>query len=237
MTLCTAIATRVHVQWAASFKPEPELVQREELGLTCSAIHETKDAPLRNNRPVNLVEAMGSAHLVFVVTDSRTATWADSARAVYAEAGSNPPIHVFLADGPAQARATCIGISKLAALLNTECPVGIDVEDVRMALTDSGSTCIATAKATGHARAQDALNLVFRELRLAMPASIALNGLFVIFSGASDSLTLKEAGTAIKQLRPDLAPDMRFAYALLHDNSLGDELQVTVFAANDSGLL
>ena len=232
----TAIAARVHVLWAASFRPEPVLMQAGDLGLTCSAIHKTNDEPLRNNLPVKSVETMGSAHLVFVVTDCRTATWSDLARAVGAEAGSNPPIHLLLTDGPAQAQAACIGISRLAALLNTECPIGIDVEDVRMALTSSGNTRIAAAKAIGFTRTQDAVNLVLRELRLATPASSVLNGLLVIFAGASDSLTLKEAGMAIKQIQPDLAPGMRFAYALLHDDSLEDELQVTVFAAHNSGL-
>jgi cell division GTPase FtsZ len=113
--------------------------------------------------------------------------------------------------------------------------VGIDVEDVRMALTGGDSTRIAIAKATGKTRAQDALNLALLDLGHATPESSALDGLLVIFAGASDSLSLKEAGMAIKQLRPDLGPNVHFAYCLLHDDSLGVELRVTVFATNSCG--
>lgn len=228
----TTIATRVHVLCAANCKPDLHLVQTEELGLSCTCISAGLDVPLQTHLPIDAVEAVRSAHMVLVVTDSLTATWADLTRAVCVEAGSNEPIHVLLADDHPHAQSACIGISRLAAVLNTECPVGIDVEDVRMALAGSNCTHIADAKAIGRTRGQDALSLVWRDLGHAVPEASAIDGLLVIFVGASDSLTLKEAGAAIKQLRPDLPPKVRFAYCLLQDDSLGVELHVTAFAAH-----
>lgn len=227
--------TRVHVLWAAGYKPVFDLIHCMEFGLTCTPINTTVDVPPLTHLRTQVVRYIERAHLVLVVTDSLTAIWAEAAQTVCAEAGCNAPIHVLLTNAPSQVRAACVSIRALGALLNTEGPVGIDVEDVRMALTGGDSTRIATAKATGNTRAQDALNLALRDLGHAKPESSALDGLLVIFAGASDSLSLKEAGMAIKQLRPDLGPNVHFAYCLLHDDSLGAELHVKVFATNSCG--
>lgn len=227
--------TRVHVLWAAGCKPDFDLIHCTELGLACTPIDSAVDVPPLTHLRTQVVGHIEGAHLVLVVTDSRTAIWAEAAQTVCAEAGCIAPIHVLLTNDPSQARAACVSIRALSAILNTIGPVGIDVEDVRMALTGGDSTRIAIAKATGKTRAQDALNLALLDLGHATPESSALDGLLVIFAGASDSLSLKEAGMAIKQLRPDLGPNVHFAYCLLHDDSLGVELRVTVFATNSCG--
>jgi hypothetical protein len=225
------MTTSVHVLWAARCKPAVDLIHCVELGLKCTRIDTVVDAAPLTDLRSQFNGLIDKEQLILVVTDTQTCNWAETARTACAEAGCNPPVHLMLANESEQASVAGLAIRALVAVLNTGCPVGIDVEDVRMALTGGSSTRIATAQAMGNTRAQDAMSTVSRDLGLASPDNTTLSGLLVIFAGSSSSLTLKEAGTAIKQLQPNLDAHVQFAYCLLHDESLGEALQLFAFAS------
>lgn len=223
-------ATRVHVLWTPSRQPDLELIQANTFGLAYTQIETSLGKPPLVHLRAGAMGHVFGSHLLFVVTDSATQRWAEAAKVICEESGSNAPIHVVLTDDERQGHAACLAIRTLCELLSTDGPVGVDLEDVRLALGGSGVAHIATATAAGHTRAQDALDQAMHHLETRKPPTAELSGLFVIFSGASNSLGLKEVSSSMKQVQSSLSADTRWAYGIVQDDALGDALQLVAFA-------
>lgn len=225
---------QIRVLWAAGVRPWLEQIQSEALGLSCTLISGPHVAVPSTGLSTEVIEAISSAHLVVVVTDAGKFAYADAIRSACAASGWYAPIHVELSNKASNVEASSSAIRALAAILAPEGLVGIDMEDLRMALAHNGVTRFAVANAAGPTAAHDALTAVWNELRNAAPLSDAPLGLIVIFASSSASLSFKDAGAAITQLQPAISQEVACAYSLLNDDSLGNQWQVIAFASYQS---
>lgn len=227
MTAADTSPTRIHVLWASARQPELALANCEELGLTISHLDAAGDAPPLKQLLAELPKQWRDIHFLLLVTDVGGQASQEVSNAICQDGGRIPTLHLELADSSAQAYSACTAIRALCKLLNTQVLVGMDVEDVKAALAGLNPIRVGLARASGAARATEALNLALQDTGC---TSDALQGLLLVFSGAAGSLSLKEAGSAIGQVRPSFGADMSFLYGLLQDDALAESLQVIAFA-------
>ena len=121
-------------------------------------------------------------------------------------------------------------VGGIAEVINVRGYVGIDFEDVRTVMGESGKTMMGSAVAEGPGRSRLAA-----ERALAFPLtecfdhSVA-NGAFVLISASKGSLRLSESKLAMNIVRERSSVNAQLIYGTYEDDSLGEQLRVTVFS-------
>lgn len=120
----------------------------------------------------------------------------------------------------------CAGI---AEIINVEGDVNVDFEDVKTIMSEVGKAMMGTSTATGPERARDAA-----EQAIASPLLEGVNlsgarGVLVNIT-AGNSLKLKETKEIMTIIRAYAAEDATVIFGTASDESMGDELRVTVVA-------
>jgi cell division protein FtsZ len=121
-------------------------------------------------------------------------------------------------------------VGGIAEIINVRALVNVDFEDVRTVMGEPGKAMMGTACATGPDRAR-----IAAEQAIACPLldGVDMNGargVLVLISAARGSLKLNETKLAMKTVSAFAAQDAHVIYGTAYDESLVDEIRVTVVA-------
>lgn len=120
----------------------------------------------------------------------------------------------------------CAGI---AEIINVEGNVNVDFEDVKTIMGEQGQAMMGTAVASGPDRAKQAA-----EQAVACPLleGVDLNGArgVLVNITASSSLKMKETRAIMDHIRSFASDDATVIFGTAYDDSMGDNLRVTVVA-------
>jgi cell division protein FtsZ len=121
-------------------------------------------------------------------------------------------------------------VGGIAEIINEYGNVNVDFEDVRTVMGEPGKAMMGTATASGPDRAR-----IAAEQAVACPLLDGVDlsgakGVLVLVTASKDSLKLKESKEAMNAIKAYAAPDAHVIYGAAYDESLGDEMRVTVVA-------
>ena len=121
------------------------------------------------------------------------------------------------------------GVQGITDLITTPGLINLDFADVRAVMKDAGSALMGIGKARGDNRALEAAKLAISSPLL--EASIdGARGVLLMLAGGSD-LGLFEVNEAAEVITKAAHPDANIIFGAVIDDSLGDEVKVTVIAA------
>ncbi len=121
-------------------------------------------------------------------------------------------------------------VGGIAEIINVPGHVNVDFEDVRTVMGEPGKAMMGTAVASGPDRAR-----IAAEQAVACPLLEGIDlsgakGVLVLITAAKGSLKLAESKLAMNTIRAYASPDAHVIYGTAYDDSLGDEIRVTVVA-------
>ncbi|HEX9713878.1 MAG TPA: cell division protein FtsZ [Actinomycetota bacterium] len=121
------------------------------------------------------------------------------------------------------------GVQGITDLITTPGLINLDFADVKAILTDAGSALMGVGNARGEARAVEAARSAISSPLL--EASIdGARGILLNITGGSE-LTLYEVNESARIISDHAHPDANVIFGTAIDDSLGDEVRVTVVAA------
>jgi cell division protein FtsZ len=121
-------------------------------------------------------------------------------------------------------------VGGIAEIINVPGHVNVDFEDVRTVMGEPGKAMMGTASASGPDRARLAAEQAVACPLLEGVDLSGARGVLVLISAAKGSLKLKESSLAMETIRAYASPDAHVIYGTAYDDSLGDEIRVTVVA-------
>ncbi|MFP5467311.1 MAG: cell division protein FtsZ [Gammaproteobacteria bacterium] len=121
-------------------------------------------------------------------------------------------------------------VGGIAEIINEYGNVNVDFEDVRTVMGEPGKAMMGTATANGPDRAR-----IAAEQAVACPLLEGVDlsgakGVLVLVTASKGSLKLKESKEAMNAIKAYAAPDAHVIYGAAYDDSLGDDMRVTVVA-------
>src|SRR5215210_5236920 len=121
------------------------------------------------------------------------------------------------------------GVQGITDLINTPGLINTDFADVKMIMTNAGSSLMGIGYATGENRALNAAKAAISSPLL--EASIeGARGILLNISGGTD-LGLFEVNEAAEVIHGVAHPDANIIFGAVIDDAMGDEVRVTVIAA------
>lgn len=121
------------------------------------------------------------------------------------------------------------GVRGITDLITTPGLINVDFADVKTIMTDAGSAVMGIGSSNGENRAQQAAEKAISSPLLETSMEGA-RGVLLSVSGPSD-MTLMEVNTAATMISDSSDPDANIIFGAIIDDSLGDEMRVTVIAA------
>ena len=121
-------------------------------------------------------------------------------------------------------------VGGIAEIINEYGNVNVDFEDVRTVMGEPGKAMMGTATAAGPDRAR-----IAAEQAVACPLLEGIDlsgakGVLVLVTAAKGSLKLAESKLAMNTIRAYASAESHVIYGAAYDDSLGDEMRVTVVA-------
>jgi len=121
-------------------------------------------------------------------------------------------------------------VGGIAEIINVPGNVNVDFEDVRTVMGEPGKAMMGTALASGPDRAR-----IAAEQAVACPLLEGIDlsgarGVLVLISASRGSLKLSESKMAMNTIRAYACADAHVIYGNAYDDTLGDEIRVTVVA-------
>ncbi len=120
------------------------------------------------------------------------------------------------------------GIAGISDLITTHGVVNADFADIRTIMQDAGTALMGIGKASGDNRAELAAKAAVNSPLLDMTIDGAQGVLFNITGGPS--LGMFEIDEAAKVITKNVDPDARVKFGAVIDESMGDEIRITVIA-------
>lgn len=120
------------------------------------------------------------------------------------------------------------GISGISDLITTHGIVNADFADVRSIMADAGTALMGIGRASGESRAENAAKQAINSPLLELAIDGAKGVLFNI-TGGSD-LGMFEIDEAAKVITKSIDPDAKVKFGAVIDDSLADEIKITVIA-------
>jgi len=121
------------------------------------------------------------------------------------------------------------GVQGITELITTPGLINVDFNDVKSVMKDAGSALMGIGAATGEDRALRAVESAISSPLL--EASIdGAHGVLMFFQGGSD-VSLQEVFASSQLVREAVHPEANIIFGVVVDDTLGDEIRVTVIAA------
>ena len=120
-------------------------------------------------------------------------------------------------------------VAGIAEIINVEGLVNVDFEDVKTVMGEQGKAMMGTATASGEDRARIAAENAVQSPLLEGVDLSGARGILVNIT-ASRALKLKETRVAMETIRAFAAEDATIIMGTVYDDSLGDQVRVTVVA-------
>ena len=121
-------------------------------------------------------------------------------------------------------------VGGIAEIINVPGHVNVDFEDVRTVMGEPGKAMMGTAVASGPDRAR-----IAAEQAIACPLLEGIDlsgakGVLVLITAAKGNLKLSETKQAMNTIRACASPDAHVIFGTAYDESLGEQMRVTVVA-------
>ena len=121
-------------------------------------------------------------------------------------------------------------VGGIAEIINVPAHMNVDFEDVRTVMGEPGKAMMGTATSGGPDRAR-----IAAEQAVACPLLEGVDlsgakGVLVLITASKGSLKLTESRLAMNTIRAYASADAHVIYGTAYDDSLGDEIRVTVVA-------
>ena len=121
-------------------------------------------------------------------------------------------------------------VGGISDIIHMDAQVNVDFEDVKTVMSEPGKAMMGTATATGPDRATKAA-----EAAVACPLLEGIDlsgarGVLVLIAASRGNLKLKESQTAMNCIRRYASEEAHIIFGAAYDDSLGDQLRVTVIA-------
>ena len=114
--------------------------------------------------------------------------------------------------------------------------VNVDFEDVKTVMSEPGKAMMGTAVAAGPDRATKAADLAVACPLLEGIDLSGARGVLVLIAASKGTFKLAESRNAMNTIRRYAADDAHVIYGTAYDDSLGDQLRVTVIATGLSSV-
>ncbi len=121
-------------------------------------------------------------------------------------------------------------VGGIAEIINVPGHVNVDFEDVRTVMEAPGKAMLGTATASGPSRAEIAANEAVKCPLLEGIHLSGAKGVLVLVSAARGSLKLSESKIAMSAICTYASRDAHVIYGTAYDDSLGDQIRITVVA-------
>jgi cell division protein FtsZ len=127
-------------------------------------------------------------------------------------------------------------VGGISDIIHMDALVNVDFEDVKTVMSEPGKAMMGTAIASGPDRAKKAA-----EMAVACPLLEGIDlsgarGVLVLIAAAKGTFKLLESKNAMNTIRMYAADDAHVIYGAAFDDSLGDQLRVTVIATGLSSV-
>lgn len=121
------------------------------------------------------------------------------------------------------------GVKGITELITTPGLINVDFADVKAVMSDAGSAVMGIGRSTGDGRAQQAAEKAISSPLLETSMEGA-RGVLLSIAGPRD-MTLHEVNTAATLISDHSDTDANIIFGAVIDDTLGDEMRVTVIAA------
>jgi cell division protein FtsZ len=121
-------------------------------------------------------------------------------------------------------------VGGIAEIINVEALVNVDFEDVRTVMSEQGKAMMGTATASGPDRARIAAEQAVACPLLEGVDMTGAKGVLVLITAAKGALRLAESREAMNTIRAFASQEAHVIYGTAYDESLGDQIRVTVVA-------
>jgi cell division protein FtsZ len=121
------------------------------------------------------------------------------------------------------------GVSGITDMITTPGLINVDFADVKTVLSDAGTALMGVGSGTGEDRARAAARMAISS-PLLESSMIGAKGILMSVAGSSN-LLMPEVDAAASEIRAAGAEDLNMIMGLQVNDSLGDEVRVTVVAA------
>ena len=112
--------------------------------------------------------------------------------------------------------------------------VNVDFADVRTIMSEQGMALMGTGRSSGERRAMEAMQAAISSPLLEDVSLDGATGLLVNITGGSN-LTLREVDEAVSMAQSAADPDANIIFGSVVDETLGDEVRITVIATGFQG--
>jgi cell division protein FtsZ len=126
-------------------------------------------------------------------------------------------------------------VGGIAEIINVEALVNVDFADVRTVMSETGKAMMGTAAANGPDRARIAAEQAVACPLLEGVDMSGAKGVLVLITAAKGGLKLSESREAMNTIRKFASPDAHVIYGTAYDESLNDQIRVTVVATGLAG--
>lgn len=107
--------------------------------------------------------------------------------------------------------------------------INLDFADVKKVMAEMGTAIMGTGRAAGENRASEAAQMAVNSPLLEDISIDGARGLLMNITGPSD-MTMDEIDEASSYIKEEVHPDAEIFWGVVFDDSMGDEVQVTVIA-------
>ena len=120
------------------------------------------------------------------------------------------------------------GVQGISDLISVPGLINLDFADVKTVMLDTGMAHMGVGRASGENRAEDAAKEAVQSPLLETSIDGA-KGVIINITGGND-LGLQEANTAAELIQRNVDPEANIIFGVVTDESLGDEMTITVIA-------
>ena len=120
------------------------------------------------------------------------------------------------------------GVQGISDLISVPGLINLDFADVKTVMLNTGMAHMGIGRASGENRAEDAAKEAIQSPLLETSIEGA-RGVIINITGGPD-LGLQEANTAAELVQRSVDPEANIIFGVVTDESLGDEIQITVIA-------
>lgn len=121
-------------------------------------------------------------------------------------------------------------VGGISEIINEYGQVNVDFEDIKTVMGEPGRAMMGTAVASGPERARIAAEQAIACPLLEGVDLACAKGVLVLISASKGSLKLVESKVAMNTVNKYASPDSHVIFGAAYDDSLGDEIRVTVIA-------
>ncbi|MBL0720841.1 cell division protein FtsZ [Piscinibacter sp. Jin2] len=121
-------------------------------------------------------------------------------------------------------------VGGIADIINVDASINVDFEDVKTVMSEPGKAMMGTATASGPDRATKAADSAVACPLLEGIDLSGARGVLVLIAASKGTLKLSESRNAMNAIRKYAHEDAHVIFGAAYDESLGDQLRVTVIA-------